>query len=96
MHKSVIVWRSMGKQADARNYVQVFNGKTRTKNKPKATKNSIMGKQTTITFNNSQRTKETLWLYIQKAIKAGRATTIEYFSNRVFYQKIPLINRVIG
>ncbi len=32
--------------------------------KPKGTKNRTTGKQTTITFNNSQRTKETLGIYI--------------------------------
>ncbi len=32
--------------------------------KPEGTKNRTASKQTTITFNNSQRTKETLGLYI--------------------------------
>ncbi len=32
--------------------------------KSKCTKNRMAAKQTTITLNNSQRTKETLWLYI--------------------------------
>ncbi len=50
----------LGKQAEGRIYVQAFHGKTRTKYKPITT-----GKQTTITLNNSQRTKETLELYIQ-------------------------------
>ncbi len=35
--------------------------------KPKGTENRMAGKQTTTTFNNSQRTKETLGLYIYTA-----------------------------
>jgi len=50
----------LGKEAEAGICVQAFHGKTKTNNKPKTT-----GKQTTITFNNSQRAKETLGLYIQ-------------------------------
>ncbi len=57
--KTVTLWRSWGKQAEARIYVQAFHGKTRTNNKPKTA-----GKQTTITFNKSQRTKATLGMYI--------------------------------
>jgi len=55
--KTVTLWRSWGKQTEARIYVQTFHGKTRTKNKPKpeVTKNRITGKQTTITFNNSKK-----------------------------------------
>ncbi len=33
--KTVTLWRSWGKQAEARIYVQAFHGKTRTNNKPK-------------------------------------------------------------
>ncbi len=40
--------------------------------KPKGTKNRMTGKQTTITFNNSQRTKETLGLYIPETNKLNK------------------------
>ncbi len=42
--------------------------------KPKGTKNRMTGKLTTITFNNSQRTKEALGLhiYIQEANKLNK------------------------
>ncbi len=33
--KTVTLWRSCGKQVEARIYVQICHGKTRTKNKPK-------------------------------------------------------------
>ncbi len=57
--KTVTLWRSWGKQAEARIYVKAFHGKNRTNNKP-----TLTGKQTTITFNNSQRTKETIGLCV--------------------------------
>ncbi len=69
--KTVTLWRSWGKQAEARIYVQVFHGKTRTSNKP------TTGEQTTITFNNSQRTKETLGLYIHVQ-EANKLIKIRY------------------
>ncbi len=50
--------------------MQAFHGKAieQTINqKPQGTKNRMMGKQTTFTFNNSQRTKETLGLYMKSS-----------------------------
>ncbi len=43
--------------------------------KTKGTKNRMTGKQTTITFNNSQRTKETLGLYIPETNKLNKIQT---------------------
>ncbi len=57
--KTATLWRNWGKHAEARIYVKAFYGKTRTNNKTTTT-----GKQTTITFNNLQRTKETLGLCV--------------------------------
>ncbi len=45
--KTVTLWKSWGKQADARIYVQAFHGKTRTNNKPKTKGNKEQnGRQT--------------------------------------------------
>ncbi len=71
--KSVTLWRSWGKQAEARIYVQAFHGKTRANNKTKTT-----GKQTNITFNKSQRTKATLSLYMLCVQEANKLNKIRY------------------
>ncbi len=65
--KTVTLWRSWGTQAEARIYVQAFHGKTRTNKKP------AVGKQTTITFNNSQsNTRYVYTVYIQEANKLNK------------------------
>ncbi len=67
------VVEKLGKQAEARIYVQAFHGKTRANNKTKTT-----GKQTTITFNKSQRTKATLSLYMLCVQEANKLNKIRY------------------
>ncbi len=55
--KTVTLWRSWGKQAEARIYVQGFHGKTRTSNKP------------TTKWNKEQNDGETDNHYIQQLTK---------------------------
>ncbi len=50
--------------------------------KPKGTKNRMAGKQTTITFNNSQRTKETLGLYMHESGMSELVDTGNQQSNK--------------
>ncbi len=57
--------------------------------KPKGTKNRMAGKQTTITFNNSQRTKETLGLYMHESGMSELVDTGNQQSNKeVDWQKV--------
>ncbi len=75
--KTVTLWRSWGNRQRQGSMCRHFMEKLEQtiSQKPKGTKNRMMGKQTTITFNNSQRTKETLGLYIQYTVN------IHYFLN---------------
>lgn len=62
-----MLWRSWGNRQRQGSMCRYFMEKLEQtiSQTPQGTKNRMMGKQTTITFNNSQRTKETLALYIQ-------------------------------
>ncbi len=55
--KTVTLWRSWGKQAEERIYVQAFHGKTRTNNKPKSTGNKEQNDRLTDNHYIQQLTK---------------------------------------
>ncbi len=63
--------------------------------KPHGTKNRMTGKQTTITFNNSQRTKETLWLYIYTGGTGCAGFGLIASCSHVLIYKTPVIHNYL-